>query len=348
MASPPSIDAESWSVAAQQALDAKVKPVGALGRLEMIGRRLASLQGTLAPAVDPARVSVFAGDHGVTDEGVSAYPPAVTRQMLEVCENGGASISVLGRSVGAEVEVVDVGVDADVRTLGGVVHAKVGRGTNNLRAAPAMTPDDCTAALDVGREAVRRAAEDGVRALGLGDMGIGNTTAAAALCSALTDASVSATVGPGTGIEGERLARKRTVVQDAVRRTRDANVTAPDALLAHLGGFEIAAIAGAALAAPEHTLAVVADGYISTVGVLAAVRMDPTVRDACFFAHRSSEPGHEVALNALDADPLLDLDLSLGEGTGAALALPLLRAGADVLREMDTFDEADVDTTVDT
>jgi nicotinate-nucleotide--dimethylbenzimidazole phosphoribosyltransferase len=331
---------DSWSAAAQQFLDAKVKPVRALGQLESMARRLAALQETLEPQIGSGRVSVFAGDHGVAAEDVSAYPPDVTRQMMTVYANGGAASSVLGRSVGTEVEAIDVGVDADLGELDGIVHAKVRRGTRNLRVEHALTTDECAEALAVGRDAARRAADDGVQALGLGDMGIGNTTAAAALCSALTETPPSATVGPGTGVAGDRLARKEAAVEAAVERVHEANLTAPDALLAHLGGLEVAAIAGAALEAPSHRLAVVADGYISTVGVLAAVRMEPSVRDACFFAHQSPEPGHAVALNAMDADPLLDLDLRLGEGTGAALAMPLLRAATDVLRKMDTFEEA--------
>jgi nicotinate-nucleotide--dimethylbenzimidazole phosphoribosyltransferase len=340
-------NASSWAAAAQQALDAKVKPVGALGRLEDLGRRLASLQESLAPRVDAAQVSVFAGDHGVSAEDVSAYPSAVTRQMMSVYADGGAAVSVLGRTAGVTTEAVDVGVNADLSALDEVIHAKVRRGTRNLRREAAMTADECEAALNVGRTAVRRAADNGVKALGLGEMGIGNTTAAAALCSALTDVAASKTVGPGTGVTGERLARKRAVVRDAVTAVRDEGGTPPEALLARLGGLELAAIAGAAHEAPAHGMAVVADGFVSTVAVLAAVRMEPSIRTACFFAHRSPEPGHDIALEALDADPLLDLDLRLGEGTGAALAIPLLRAGADLLRDMDTVAEAGVDTESD-
>lgn len=343
MASSVPRDADSWSVAAQQALDAKVKPVGALGRLETIGRRLATLQETLTPCVDAARVSVFAGDHGVVAEDVSAYPSSATGQMMAVYAKGGAAISVLGQSVGADVEAIDVGVDADLRTIDGIVHAKVRPGTRNLRKEPALTSEECAEALEVGRDAARRASSDGIQVLGLGDMGIGNTTAAAALCSALTRTPASTTVGPGTGVEGERLARKRSVVREAVAAAREVGVSETKELMARLGGLEIAAITGAALEAPSHDIAVVADGFISTVGVLAAVWMKSSIRSACFFAHMSPEPGHEVALKTLDADPLLDLNLRLGEGTGAVLAIPLVRAGADVLSKMDTFDEADVD-----
>lgn len=343
MASLPPGEDESWSEGAQRAFDAKVKPTGALGRLETIGCRLSSLQRTLAPRVDPARVNIFAGDHGVVREGVSAYPARVTQQMMAVYANGGAAISVLGRSVDAEVEVIDVGVDADLSGLEGVVHAKVRRGTRNLRTEPALTPDECAQALVVGRNVARRARDDGIQVLCLGDMGIGNTTAAAALCAALTGTRPAATVGPGAGVEGERLARKRTVVQDAVARVRRDGITSPKGLLAQLGGLEIAAITGATLEASSQNIAVVVDGFISTVGVLAAAEMEPSVLTACFFAHRSPEPGHAIALDAVEGDPLLDLDLRLGEGTGAAMALPILRAAADILREMDTFEDTRVE-----
>lgn len=334
--------ARNWRQAARDALAAKVKPEESLGRIEAVARQLAEIQETVTPEVRGSRVTVFAGDHGMAAEDVSAYPPVVTRQMMGVFAEGGAAICVLGRSMGVEVEAVDVGVDADLRTLDGIVHAKVRRGTRNLRVEPAMTIEECEAAMSVGREAVRRAAEEDIQALGLGDLGIGNTTAAAALCSALTETPASSTVGPGTGVEGERLIRKRELVQRAVTKATDEGPKTPKALLAHLGGLEIAAIVGAALEAPKHQMAVVADGYISTVGVLAAVRMGSSVRPHCFFAHQSPEPGHAVALAALDADPLLALELRLGEGTGAALALPLLRAAADVLRDMDTFEESGV------
>jgi len=325
---------------ARRAIDEKTKPPGSLGALEDWAVQLAEIQGTLTPRIGRARVLVFGADHGVAADGVSAYPPQVTGEMMRNFSRGGAAINVLARANGLEIEVIDVGVDADLATVTGITHAAVRRGSANLRHGPAMTDAECDAAIAVGRAAVRRAADDGVAAIGLGEMGIGNTTAAAAVLSALTGAPPAVTVGRGTGVDDARLAHKRVVVTEAL--ARHATHTTPMAILAALGGLELAAIAGAALEAPRHGIAVVVDGFISTVGTLAAVRIDPSIRDHLFFAHRSAESGHGVALEALAARPMLDLGLRLGEGTGAALALPLLRAAAAVLAEMATFDGAGV------
>jgi nicotinate-nucleotide--dimethylbenzimidazole phosphoribosyltransferase len=254
---------------------------------------------------------------------------------------GGAAINVIGRANDVEIEVVDVGVAGDLSELDRIVHAKVRPGTRNFARESALTPAEVEAALDVGRASVRRAVADGVNALGLGEMGIGNTTAAAALLSALTGVAPAETVGRGTGVDDIGLARKRAVVEAALTR-HAAALDTPMAALAAVGGLEIAAIAGAALEAPRHKIVVVADGFISTVGVLAAWRIDPTIREALAFSHRSAERGHGHALRALDACALLDLDLRLGEGTGAALAMPFVRAAAAVMREMATFAEAGV------
>lgn len=326
---------------AQRAMNDKTKPPGSLGRIEALGVQLACVQRTLAPAIRRARVAVFAGDHGVTEEGVSAYPARVTVEMMRNFARGGAAINVIGRANDVEIEVIDVGVAGELDGLPNVVHANVRRGTRNFAREPALTPAEVDAALEVGRAAARRAADAGVDALGLGEMGIGNTTAAAALLSALTGEAPSETVGRGTGIDDVGLARKRATVKTALARHTAALAT-PAAALAAVGGLEIAAIAGAALAAPEHGIVVVADGFISTVGILAAHRLNPAIRDALVFSHRSAERGHALALRALDACPLLDLDLRLGEGTGAALAMPFLRAAAAVMREMATFAEAGV------
>lgn len=328
-----------WGDAAADVLDAKVKPPGSLGRLEEFAHRLAAIQQTETPRVDRLRVCVFAGDHGVAAENVSAYPASVTAQMMQVLSDGEASIHALARSSGVEVETIDVGVDAELPEALDVVHAKVRRGTRNLRDEPAMTPSECEAAMEVGRDAVRRAAADGVQALGLGEIGIGNTTAASAVCAALTGASIETVVGRGTGVDDAGLARKRAVVRGAASHVRSDGVgDDPAALLAHLGGLEMAAITGAALEAPAHGIAVVADGFISTAAILAAVRIDPSIRPAVFFGHRSDEPGHDVVLDALDAHPILELDLRLGEGTGAALALPILRAATNVVHDVATMD----------
>jgi nicotinate-nucleotide--dimethylbenzimidazole phosphoribosyltransferase len=319
--------------AALLALEGKLKPPGSLGRLEDWAAQLAVLQGTLEPRVERARVLVFAADHGVAAEGVSAYPASVTAGLMRVSALGTTGIGVLGRALGVEVEVVDVGVDDDLGGLDGIVHAKVRRGSRNLAAGPALDGDELAAALAAGREAVRRAAANGVAAVGLGEMGIGNTTAASALLSALTGAPAEETVGRGSGVDDATLAHKRRVVERALALHRD-RLDGPRSALAAVGGLELAAIAGAAAEAAGTGLAVVVDGFISTVAVLAAARIEPVIRPALFFAHRSAERGHSIALEALAARPLLDLGLRLGEGTGAAIGLRLLAAAADLLREM--------------
>ena len=336
--------ADDLAAAAQRAIDEKTKPLASLGELETWAVRLACIQRTLAPRIDRARVVVFAADHGVAAEGVSAYPAQVTTEMMRNFARGGAAINVFSRANDVNVEVVDVGVDADLVGLEGVTHAKVRRGSRNLRREPAMTPEECEAALAVGRATVRRAAADGVRAIGLGEMGIANTTAAAALLTALTGASPDATVGRGTGIDDARLAHKRSIVAEAVARHESMvpRSGGPRAALASLGGLELAAIAGAALEAPSHGMAVVADGFISSVAVLAALRIDPAIAGHLFVAHESAESGHHLAIDALGARPMLRLSLRLGEGTGAALAIPLLRSAAAMLSEMATFADAGV------
>jgi nicotinate-nucleotide--dimethylbenzimidazole phosphoribosyltransferase len=343
---------------ARREMAAKTKPLGALGRLEDVAMRLAVLQGTLQPRVDRARVCVFAADHGVAEEGVSAYPRAVTGEMMRNFDRGGAAINVIAAANEVEVEVIDVGVDADLSELKRVRHEKVRRSSRNFVREPAMTPAELTAALAVGQAAADRAAHDGVKAIGLGEMGIGNSTAAAAILSAFSGESSAVTVGRGTGVDGNAFARKRVVVDRAVRLHLGAvdGIGRGEELLRRLGGLELAAMAGAARTAAAHGIAVVADGFISTVAILCALNMfgeaDRTgtcpLRTALFFSHRSSERGHRLALEMcgsiaeVDPRPLLDLDMRLGEGTGAALAMPLLRASAAILRDMATFTSAGV------
>lgn len=327
--------------AARAAVDAKTKPPGALGRIEELAVELAVLQGTLTPSVDPARLVVFGADHGVAAEGVSAYPAVVTAQMMANLATGGAAACVFTRTLGVSLEIVDVGVAADLSALTGIVHAKVRPGTANLATGAAMTSEDLAAAIEVGREAARRGARDGCRALALGEMGIANTTSAAALASALTGASPEITVGRGTGVDDEILAKKRRVVARALALHVKPAAIVSD-LLAALGGLEIAAVTGAVLEASERGMAVVVDGFIVSVAVLAAVRLDARCRAACFFSHRSAEAGHAAVLRTLGTEPLLDLGLRLGEGTGAVLALPLLRAACAMLSGMATFADAGV------
>ena len=331
---------------ARAALDAKTKPPGSLGRLEDLAARLATVQGTLAPEVDPARAIVFAADHGVADDGVSAFPKAVTAEMAKNFAAGGAAVCVIARANGIDVVTVDVGVDADLAGVDGLVHDKVRRGTDNLARGPAMTHEDVDAALGVGRRAVVGAARAGVRTLCLGEMGIGNTTSAAILTAALTGCGADAATGAGTGVAGPALEAKRALVARVLERVGPL-ADDPMELLREAGGLEIAALVGAMVEAPAHGLVVVVDGYIVTAAALVAVRLRPGLTESLFFAHRSAEPGHGAALAALDAAPMLDLGLRLGEGSGAVLALPLLRGAAAVLRDMATFEAAGVSGAVD-
>lgn len=336
---------------ARAAIDSKTKPLGALGRIEDVAVRLAVLQDTLAPRADTARVCVFAADHGVTDEGVSAYPRAVTGEMMRNFDRGGAAINVIARSVGAGVDVIDVGVDADLDLLVTIRHARVRRGSRNMTREPAMSDDELEAALAVGADAAHRARADGVHVIALGEMGIGNTTAAAALLSAYTGASPEDAVGRGTGVDDDGMARKRSAVARAIALHCSAGALSGRETLRRLGGLEIAAMAGAALAGAQLGLAVIADGFISSAAMLAALHIardessdaEARLGRALFFAHRSAERGHGLVLDRCgafadcDATPLLDLGLRLGEGTGAALAIPLVRAAAAVMRDMATF-----------
>jgi nicotinate-nucleotide--dimethylbenzimidazole phosphoribosyltransferase len=326
-------------------------PAGALGRLLDLGRQLCAVQETLAPRAEPAAVLVLAADHGIAAEGVSAYPQAVTGQMVLNFLRGGAAINVLARRAGARVHVADLGVmdpppvPAAGPQLALAAQTSVGPGTANFLHGPAMTAEQAERACDVGRRLVREVlVPDGVRVLVLGEMGIGNTTSASALTAALTGATTTEAAGRGTGLDDAGLRHKVAILEQALALHfpgRRAAV-APAEALRRVGGFEIAGLVGAAREAAARRMLVVLDGFISSVAGLLAVRMEPAVRGYLVAGHRSAEAGHRRVLEALDLVPLLDLAMRLGEGSGAALALPLVQAAADVLRDMATFDSAGV------
>jgi nicotinate-nucleotide--dimethylbenzimidazole phosphoribosyltransferase len=331
---------------AQQAIDNKTKPQGSLGEIEAVAVQLAAVQGTLEPRVDPARIVVFAADHGVTEAGVSAFPAEVTVQMMANFAAGGAAVCVLAASAGASLEVIDVGINGDVSSLDNVVHNKICAGTRNLAEGAAMSHEELDSALQVGREAVVRAVTAGQRCLGLGEMGIGNTTSAAILTGLMCDADAALVTGRGTGLNDSQMPIKQRVVNDTLQRL-DSIKDDPIECLREAGGLEIAALVGAMMEAPAHRLPVIVDGFIVTSAALIACRLKPSVRDVLFFAHQSAEAGHKIALQKLDAKPLLQLGMRLGEGSATALALPLLRGAAAVLRDMASFADAGISTAVD-
>lgn len=326
--------------AAQARQDELTKPPGSLGRLETLAVRLAGLQRTPRPALERVHLTVFAADHGVATEGVSAFPQAVTLEMLHNLARGGAAVNVLARELGATLEVVDVGTAVDPGPLPGIVRARVGAGTANLCSAPAMTPAQCEAALAAGHDAVARAAAGRAQAFIGGDMGIANSTAATALACALLGEPPRGLVGPGTGLDAPGVARKAAVIERAL--AHHGTPPTPFAALAALGGFEIAALAGACVACAQHGLPAVLDGFIAGVAALAAVRQVPAAAPWLICGHRSAEPGHARILAALEAEPVVDLGMRLGEGSGAAVAVPVLRAACALHGGMATFAEAGV------
>jgi len=324
--------------------DRLTKPRGSLGQLESVGIRLAAIAGTVPPPLPrPAAVAVFAADHGVTAQGVTPWPQEVTAQMVANFVSGGAAINVLARQVGASVTVVDVGVAGDLRDLSGVPGLrlrKVRAGTADLSRGPAMKSAEVDAALAIGAETAMELADAGARALVTGDMGIGNTTASAAVIAALTGRSAAEVTGRGTGIDDAMLHHKTAVIEAALARI-DEGADART-VLAEVGGLEIAALAGFIVGGAACRLPVVVDGVISDAALLAAARSCPAAVDFVFAGHRSSEPGATAALDHLGLRPLLDLQMRLGEGSGACLAVPILEASARVLAEMATFDSAGV------
>jgi nicotinate-nucleotide--dimethylbenzimidazole phosphoribosyltransferase len=333
--------------AALRYLDDLTKPRGSLGRLERLAARLCAMQRTLEPRVDAPATLVFAADHGIAHEGVSAYPRAVTAQMVANFLSGGAAISVLARSQRMSLTIVDVGVDADLAQHAALLSRKMARGTGNVCEQAAMTPAQLAAAIAAGADAASQAISHGANVLLLGEMGIGNTAIGALLLHQLSDWPLEQCVGRGTGIDDAQLARKHALLTRAALRTRGAGIAAGDATnaldyLSECGGFEYAALVGAILATAERQVPVLIDGFAVTVAAAYARALAPAVLDYCVFAHVSAEHAHRALLAHLDADPLLDLQLRLGEASGAALALPLVQASATLLTDMATFSGAGV------
>lgn len=326
------------AIAVQAHLDALTKPPGSLGRLEHLALQVGVVLGDPPPPLDRAVVFVFAADHGVAARGVSAYPAEVTAQMCANYAHGGAAINVLARACGAVVRVVDVGVAADLTDLPGLEHRKVRAGTDDLSERPAMTAADVSAALAAGTTSA--SSLDDIRIVAIGEMGIGNTTAAAAVVACLTGAPVSTVVGRGTGVGEVGLARKRAAVERGIARV--ARRDDPMEVLREVGGLEIAAMAGAMLEAAGQGALVVVDGFISAAAALAAYRLRPGLAPCLVASHRSAEPGHAVVLDSLGLTPLLDLEMRLGEASGSVLAIPLVRAAGALLCDMATFESAGI------
>jgi len=324
----------------QARLDAKTKPPGSLGRLEELAVRVASARGLEVPELPRKAIVVMAGDHGVAAQGVSAYPQEVTAQMVANFVRGGAAINVLARLAEIEVVVVDMGVKTPVR-LPGVLDRWMGPGTRDLSVEPAMTRERAVAALEAGIGLADDLSGRGVALLGVGEMGIANTTAASALAACLLGTTPEAMAGRGTGLDDAALSRKVEVIRRALALHAPTPPEPLDAL-ARLGGFEIAGMAGVVLGAAARRIPVVVDGFISSAAALGAVRLAPAAKGYLLVAHRSAEPGHRPVLEALGMPPLLDLGMRLGEGTGAALAMTLVEAAIRILHEMATFAEAGV------
>ncbi|MRR54316.1 MAG: nicotinate-nucleotide--dimethylbenzimidazole phosphoribosyltransferase [Deltaproteobacteria bacterium] len=326
---------------AQAKLDNKTKPLGSLGRLEEFARRFAAISGSLDPDTAKKVIFTFAADHGVVEEGISAFPKEVTPQMVFNFLRGGAGINVLARHGGADVRVVDMGVDYDFGVLPGLIDRKIARGTANFTKGPAMTRQQALAALEAGISLANGSKDEGIAMAGTGEMGIGNTTAASAIIAAISGLPVKQVTSRGTGINDAALSHKIRVIEQALQVNRPDPADALD-VLTKVGGLEIAGIAGLIIGCAANRIPVVVDGFISTSGALIAAGLNPCIKDYLFAAHESVEIGHRYMLEHLSAEPILDLRLRLGEGTGAALAMGLIEAGVKILKEMATFAEAGV------
>lgn len=331
----------SVAAATQRLLDSKTKPRRSLGRLEDLACRVAAIRGTPTPALPVKAIIVMGADHGVAEEGVSAYPQAVTRQMLLNFADGGAAINVLAGHAGARVVVVDMGVKQPLPARPEIRAERIGPGTQNLSRQAAMSGAQAVAAVETGIRLAHELAASGVTLLGIGEMGIANTTAASALTAVFTGADPADVTGRGTGVDDAGLQHKVDVVRRALAINQPDPADPLDAL-AKVGGFEIAGLAGVVLGAASRRVPIVVDGFITGVAALVAVRLAPAAAEYLIAAHQSVEVGHRLVLDALGLRPLLDLELRLGEGTGAALAMSLIEAALRILHEMATFEGAGV------
>lgn len=329
------------NAALQRRLDTRTKPQGSLGALETLAMRIGMALDTDTPVLKAPQMFVFAGDHGIATDGVSAFPQAVTAQMLLNYLQGGAAINVLARQHGITLNVVDAGVATDIGEHPSLLARAVARSTRNFRIEPAMTPEQCTQALDTGRALAREALGQGSNALLFGEMGIGNTACASMLLHRRTGWSLEDCVGRGTGLDDVGLARKRERL--AASSARCPQKLTPIETITEFGGFELAMITGALLAGADEKCVAVIDGFAVSVAAMLAIEIDPRVRSRCIFSHCSAEHAHRKLLAHLDVKPLLDLGMRLGEGTGAALAWPIIDAAARLMTEMASFESAGVD-----
>ncbi len=332
---------EQAMAAAKERQAQLTKPQGALGQLETIATQIAGITGFINPPLTKRTIFVAAGDHGVTAEGVSAFPSEVTPQMVLNFLNGGAAINVLAQQAGARVVVLDVGVATDLPDHPDLIKAKVAPGTNNIGSGPAMSRKQAIQAIEVGIKAMADEYKRGLQLVGTGDMGIGNTTPSSAICAVITGAEVASVTGRGTGIQDAAWHHKIEVIKQALE-INQPNPKDPLDILAKVGGFEIGAIVGIILGAAAHHIPVLVDGFISTAGALVAAELAPLSKHYMIAAHKSVEPGHLIMQAHLNLQPLFDLNLRLGEGTGSALAMPLVAAATAALNEMTTFAEASV------
>jgi nicotinate-nucleotide--dimethylbenzimidazole phosphoribosyltransferase len=332
---------EMLAHALQTKIDQKTKPLGSLGQLEALALQIGLIQDSLTPSLNKPCILIFAGDHGIVESGVSAYPQTVTAQMVANFLSGGAAISVFARQHQLELLIVDAGVNADLASHPRLIDAKIGKGTRNFLTDSAMTVEDCAKALQAGAERVWHQHNQGCNCIGFGEMGIGNTSSAALLMHCLTALPLAQCVGRGTGLNDQQLQNKLAVLQQALHQHQ--GIAEPLKVLATFGGFEIAMMAGAYLKAAELGMLIMVDGFIAGTTLLAASKLYPQVLDYCVFSHVSSEQGHQALLAHFNARALLNLDLRLGEGSGIALAYPLIQSAVLFLNEMATFAEAGVD-----
>jgi len=332
----------AWRKKAKERLDDLTKPRGSLGILEELAARYAAIRRQVPLDLPNKEIYVFVGDHGVVSEGVSAYPAEVTTLMVKNFLIGKAGINILAKSAGANVSVVDIGMKEDLRDAKGLVRRNVKRGTENIALGPAMTRREAESAISAGLEMADRAYHQGATMIGTGEMGIGNTTPAAALFAALLPADPQDVTGRGTGLNNQALKKKTQIIRKAMEVNK-ASLNDPVSALAAVGGLEIAGICGLCLGGAARGLAVVVDGFISTAGALVALRINPLTKDYLFFSHKSSEKGHDIFFEKEGIRPILDLDLRLGEGTGGAIAMQIIENSVRLLNDMATFAEMGIE-----